>query len=274
MHPAWRFESWPLHKHRHGPSVEVLGGREMSRKAASGWWHAPLDEKAHICKFEINNTTVVSLRIRTPLDQQCYLSIKSESNDLCYPSKLTMANSCILLGDLKAGRCTNTVVVHLLRFWEAEKCEERRRVGGSLMKSLQLLVSASKAGRCTETVVVRLVWFREARNVNKNGDLMGVDMVLVDERPTLIQGCISRHQLNIFQQLSKFLCTAKVDNDCMNMWCYISCSKCSRKLHRGFSSLTCISCKNENVIGVLKLSTLNRTSLIPFNQPHFITHIM
>nr|VDD50184.1 unnamed protein product [Brassica oleracea] len=66
-----------------------------------------------------------------------------------------MANSCILLGDLKAGRCTNTVVVHLLRFWEAEKY---------------------------------------ARNVNKNGDLMG---------PTLIQGCISRHQLNIFQQLSK-----------------------------------------------------------------------
>ncbi|WZZ26373.1 hypothetical protein YC2023_009774 [Brassica napus] len=121
----------------------------------------------------------------TRSDQQCYLSIKSESNDLCYPSKLTMANSCILLGDLKAGRCTNTVVVHLLRFWEAEKCEERRRVGGGMLlltRSLQLLVSASKAGRCTETVVVRLVWFREARNVNKNGDLMGVDMVLVDER--------------------------------------------------------------------------------------------
>ncbi|CAG7865829.1 unnamed protein product [Brassica rapa] len=50
------------------------------------------------------------------------------------------------------------------------------------MTSSQLLVSASKAGRCTETVVMRLVRFREARNVNKNGDLMGVDVVLVDER--------------------------------------------------------------------------------------------
>ncbi|CAG7865828.1 unnamed protein product [Brassica rapa] len=48
-----------------------------------------------------------------------------------------MANSCILLGDLKAGRCTNTVVVHLLRFREARNVKK----GGELMGGGMLLLT-------------------------------------------------------------------------------------------------------------------------------------
>ncbi|WZZ60214.1 hypothetical protein YC2023_060321 [Brassica napus] len=80
-----------------------------------------------------------------------------------------MANSCIPLGHLKADYCTNTIVVHLLRFANDKS---------------QLLVSALKAGRCTETVVTRHVRFPDARIQPSSRD-------------------ISRHRLNIFQQLSK-----------------------------------------------------------------------
>ncbi|CAF1918840.1 unnamed protein product [Brassica napus] len=40
-----------------------------------------------------------------------------------------MANTFILLADLKAGRCSNTADVRLLRFWEARNV----RKGGELM---------------------------------------------------------------------------------------------------------------------------------------------
>ncbi|CAH8285169.1 unnamed protein product [Eruca vesicaria subsp. sativa] len=64
-----------------------------------------------------------------------------------------MANSYTLLADLKAGRCSNTAEIRLLRFWEA-------------------------------------------RNLNKNNQLMSIDMLLIDEDSTLVQGSIpaSFHQ--------------------------------------------------------------------------------
>ncbi|KAL0690402.1 hypothetical protein Bca4012_090080 [Brassica carinata] len=72
-----------------------------------------------------------------------------------------MANSCTLLADLKAGRCSNTAEVRLLRFWEA-------------------------------------------RNVKKGGELMSVDMLLLDEKSTLIQGSIgSIRQLRFRNRLSE-----------------------------------------------------------------------
>ncbi|KAL0826959.1 hypothetical protein Bca101_050636 [Brassica carinata] len=40
-----------------------------------------------------------------------------------------MANTFILLADLKAGRCSNTADIRLLRFWEARNV----RKGGELM---------------------------------------------------------------------------------------------------------------------------------------------
>ncbi|KAF3528621.1 hypothetical protein DY000_02038504 [Brassica cretica] len=35
-------------------------------------------------------------------------------------------------------------------------------------------------------------------------------------------------------------------------WCYVSCSKCFKKLHRSVSTLTCQSCNNTNAVGVLR----------------------
>nr|VDC93837.1 unnamed protein product [Brassica oleracea] len=72
-----------------------------------------------------------------------------------------MANSYTLLADLKAGRCSNTAELRLLRFWEA-------------------------------------------RNVKKGGELMSVDMLLLDEKSTLIQGSIgSIRQLRFRNRLSE-----------------------------------------------------------------------
>ncbi|KAF3502070.1 hypothetical protein F2Q69_00040591 [Brassica cretica] len=58
-----------------------------------------------------------------------------------------MANSYTVLADLKAGGCSNTAEVRLLRFWEA-------------------------------------------KNINKRGHLMSVEMLLVDEHSTHIQGSV------------------------------------------------------------------------------------
>lgn len=38
-----------------------------------------------------------------------------------------------------------------------------------------------------DTVITRLVRFWKARDVNKRGELMGVDTLLLDEKATLIQ---------------------------------------------------------------------------------------
>ncbi|KAL0730706.1 hypothetical protein Bca4012_026800 [Brassica carinata] len=58
-----------------------------------------------------------------------------------------MANSYTLLADLRAGRCSNTAEIRLLRLWEA-------------------------------------------RNINKRGELMSVEMLLIDESNTLVQGSL------------------------------------------------------------------------------------
>lgn len=48
-----------------------------------------------------------------------------------------------------------------------------------------------RAGRCSKTAEVRLLRFWEARNIPKNGGkLLSVEMLLVDEHATMIQGCL------------------------------------------------------------------------------------
>ena len=49
---------------------------------------------------------------------------------------ITMANSRVLLADLKAGRCSNVAEVRLLRFWEARNV----RKGGEPMSVDMLFV--------------------------------------------------------------------------------------------------------------------------------------
>ncbi|WZZ01770.1 hypothetical protein YC2023_074098 [Brassica napus] len=48
-----------------------------------------------------------------------------------------------------------------------------------------------RAGRCSNTAEVRLLRFWEAKNINKGGALMSVEMLLIDEHSTVVQGSIS-----------------------------------------------------------------------------------
>ncbi|KAL0706077.1 hypothetical protein Bca4012_072503 [Brassica carinata] len=50
-----------------------------------------------------------------------------------------------------------------------------------------------------------------------------------------------------------FICTGKVVRlDVDKGWCYVACSKCSKKLQRTVSALECMRCSNANAVGVLR----------------------
>ncbi|KAG2248749.1 hypothetical protein Bca52824_088377 [Brassica carinata] len=50
-----------------------------------------------------------------------------------------------------------------------------------------------------------------------------------------------------------FICAGKVTGVKLDKgWCYVSCSKCFKKLQRSVSSLTCMSCNNTSAVGVLR----------------------
>ncbi|KAF3580763.1 hypothetical protein DY000_02029435 [Brassica cretica] len=48
--------------------------------------------------------------------------------------------------------------------------------------SSYVLLANLRAGRCSNTAEVRLLRFWEARNVRKDGELMSLDMLLLDEQ--------------------------------------------------------------------------------------------
>ncbi|KAF3512449.1 hypothetical protein F2Q69_00000903 [Brassica cretica] len=51
----------------------------------------------------------------------------------------------------------------------------------------------------------------------------------------------------------EFLCTAKKTGvQPYNVWCYIGCSKCSKKLLREISSFTCMFCEKTDAEGCLR----------------------
>ncbi|KAG5378223.1 hypothetical protein IGI04_026065, partial [Brassica rapa subsp. trilocularis] len=59
------------------------------------------------------------------------------------------------------------------------------------MASTYKLLADLRAGRCSNTAEVCLLRFLEARNINKGGELMSVDMLLLDENSTLVHGFVS-----------------------------------------------------------------------------------
>ncbi|CAH8362290.1 unnamed protein product [Eruca vesicaria subsp. sativa] len=56
-----------------------------------------------------------------------------------------MVNSYTLLADLKAGRCSNTAEVRLLRLWEARNTSLNSRRSGELMSIDMLFVDESSS---------------------------------------------------------------------------------------------------------------------------------
>ncbi|KAH0891555.1 hypothetical protein HID58_053984 [Brassica napus] len=60
------------------------------------------------------------------------------------------------------------------------------------------LLADIKAGRCSTTAEVRLLRFWEAPNVKRGNKHMGVDMLLIDEQSTLMEGSVSVNLLSIF----------------------------------------------------------------------------
>ncbi|KAF8102821.1 hypothetical protein N665_0193s0005 [Sinapis alba] len=54
-----------------------------------------------------------------------------------------------------------------------------------------------------------------------------------------------------------FICTVKMNGINMEKgWCYVSCSKCARKLQRTASSFKCVPCNNTNTVGVLRYMSI------------------
>ncbi|XP_033131935.1 uncharacterized protein LOC117126863 [Brassica rapa] len=47
-----------------------------------------------------------------------------------------------------------------------------------------------RAGRCSNVEEVRFLRFCEAKNINKRGQLMSLEMLLIDEHSTLVQGSV------------------------------------------------------------------------------------
>ncbi|WZZ76271.1 hypothetical protein YC2023_087641 [Brassica napus] len=62
----------------------------------------------------------------------------------------------------------------------------------STVASSQVHFLERKASRCKQM---------ENRNVKKDGEMMGVDMFLIDVKATLIQSSINYHRLNTFKHL-------------------------------------------------------------------------
>ncbi|CAF1778622.1 unnamed protein product [Brassica oleracea var. botrytis] len=66
--------------------------------------------------------------------------------------------------------------------------------------SSYVLLANFGAGRCSNTAEVRLLRFWEARNVRKDGELMSLDMLLLDEQSTLIHGSINSSRVDTFRR--------------------------------------------------------------------------
>ncbi|CDY71705.1 BnaUnng04540D [Brassica napus] len=54
------------------------------------------------------------------------------------------------------------------------------------MANSYTLLANLRAGRCSNTAEVRLLRFWEARNINKEGELMSIEMLLIDEAVSVL----------------------------------------------------------------------------------------
>ena len=54
------------------------------------------------------------------------------------------------------------------------------------MANSYTLLANLRAGRCSNTAEVRLLRFWEARNINKGGELMSIELLLIDEAVSVL----------------------------------------------------------------------------------------
>ncbi|CAN6862516.1 unnamed protein product [Brassica oleracea] len=76
----------------------------------------------------------------------------------------------------------------------------RRSVGEIQVINRFGVFSDLKTGKCSSVVEARLLRYWEARNVKRGGELMWVDMLLVDVNATMMQATISAHRLPQYQE--------------------------------------------------------------------------
>ncbi|CAH8360231.1 unnamed protein product [Eruca vesicaria subsp. sativa] len=194
----------------------------------------------------------------------------------------------VLLSDLQAGRSSSTVQVRLLRFWEARNF----RRGGELMGVDMLLLDSQAVDihKQLESMVVdprvivatsvnpKMVGGRLFLNATSGTHIyfdketsageqlfyrLGEQETGLKPVTTLLKSYskvekISISELNDFvltaaSQEADFICAGTVTGVKFDKgWCYVSCSKCFKKLQRSDSSLTCLPCNNTNAVGVLR----------------------
>ncbi|KAG2271268.1 hypothetical protein Bca52824_065823 [Brassica carinata] len=67
------------------------------------------------------------------------------------------------------------------------------------MANVLVFLSDLQTGRSSSTVEVRLLHFWEARNVRRGGELMGIDMLLLDSQATVMPATVNVNRLAAHQ---------------------------------------------------------------------------
>ncbi|KAH0912038.1 hypothetical protein HID58_035359 [Brassica napus] len=68
-----------------------------------------------------------------------------------------------------------------------------------IMSTPRVFFSDLKSGKCSSAVEARLLRFWEAKNVKRGGELMWVDMILIDVNATMMQATIYANRLSRFR---------------------------------------------------------------------------
>ncbi|KAF8088665.1 hypothetical protein N665_0532s0028 [Sinapis alba] len=189
-----------------------------------------------------------------------------------------MTNSYILLADLKAGRCSNTAEVRLLRFWEARNV--RNDMIGEV-NAIRITITDRIQGAQRVMLTLRLesgvnicvsVFDSMALAFHRKFDSYGKEPRIVlatSVNPKIVGGNgevqlaasskVVHSQIIEPMMVIEFLCTAKVTGVQQDEgW----------KLLRETSSFTCVSCNETNAVASLRycvtLSVSDSTDTVSF----------
>ncbi|KAH0888289.1 hypothetical protein HID58_050718, partial [Brassica napus] len=98
------------------------------------------------------------------------------------------------------------------------------------------------SGKCSSFVEARLLRFWEARNVKKGGELMWIDMLLVDVNFDF-SGDVTPYE--------------------MDTWCcFVSRSRWTKKLQLTVLAFTCVTCNNTNSVGLFRVKFMALKNLV------------